>query len=245
MSVDDRMLRAALAYTERFDFAVLPCKPRGKEPLTEHGCKDTTRDLATIRAWWERWPYANVGASRPEHRGLSCSTWTLGTAAIETLATLEQEHGKLPETPTVLTGGGGLHYYFKNPGSVVPTTAGRVGRGIDVRGDGGYVIAPKSIHASGNRYLWEVLSRIDEVPLAEIPPWLLKLMTARIGPDNETSRDDRLDLARLAAGVSEGERDRQLFSIGVLFTPARIYARASSARRAGCGCPLPAAVPPP
>ena len=54
---------------------------------------------------------------------------------------------------------------------------GKVEAGIDVRGDGGYVIAPKSVHESGNCYLWQISSRIDQIPLAELPDWLLKLMT--------------------------------------------------------------------
>jgi len=58
MRADGRLLRAALVYAERFGFAVFPCKPRGKTPLTEHGCKDATRDTARIREWWERLPDA-------------------------------------------------------------------------------------------------------------------------------------------------------------------------------------------
>ena len=55
------MLRSALAYAEHFGFAVFPCKPRGKEPLTRHGCNDATKQRERIRTWWKRWPDANVG----------------------------------------------------------------------------------------------------------------------------------------------------------------------------------------
>lgn len=61
MSADDRMLRAALTYAGRVNFPVFSCRLRDKTPLTHHGYKDASRDPAQIRAWWKRWPAANVG----------------------------------------------------------------------------------------------------------------------------------------------------------------------------------------
>ena len=175
VSTEDLMLRAALAYAE-MGFAVFPCALRGKAPLTEHGFQDASKDPEVIRALWRLHPGANVGIATGAIFGIVVLDVDSRHCGDETLEALQAQYGKLPETPTVLTGGGGLHFYFRHPGGVVPNSAGIVGLGIDVRGDGGYVIAPKSIHASGNRYLWEVSSRIDEIPLAEIPQWLLKRM---------------------------------------------------------------------
>lgn len=88
----------------------------------------------------------------------------------DALAELEARHGKLPDTPRVLTGGGGSHIYFRHPGKIsIPNSVSKIAPGIDVRGDGGYVIAPPSVHPNGNRYLWEVSASIDETPLAEVP----------------------------------------------------------------------------
>jgi len=186
MSEDDRMLRAALAYAERFRFAVFPCRPRQKTPLTEHGFKDASKDPAQIRKWWERWPDANIGIATGAISGVVVLDIDPRHGGDDTLETLQAKHGKLLATPTVLTGGGGLHSYFRHPGGLVPNSASKIGQGIDLRGDGGYVIAPQSIHESGNRYLWEVSSRIDEIPFAELPAWILNLTT---GAEAESAGD--------------------------------------------------------
>jgi hypothetical protein len=176
MSRDEQMLRAALKYAEDLGFATFPCKPRGKTPLTNHGCKDATCDPVQIRRSWQRWPDANLGIATGTISGIVVLDVDPRHGGDCTLEALMSEHGKLPETPTVLTGGGGFHFYFRHPGGIVSNSGGKVGAGIDVRGDGGYVIAPRSVHESGNRYLWEVSSRIDDIPLAELPAWLLKLI---------------------------------------------------------------------
>jgi hypothetical protein len=176
MSTEDLMLRAALAYAG-MGFAIFPCASRGKVPLTARGVKDASKDPEVIRALWRAHPSANVGIATGAISGVVVLDIDPRHGGDDTLETLQARHNRLPETPLVLTGGGGLHYYFKHPGVAVSNSAGRVGPGIDIRGDGGYVIAPRSIHESGNRYLWEVSSRIDEILPAEIPPWLLKLIT--------------------------------------------------------------------
>jgi len=103
-----------------------------------------------------------------------------GQAGIEALAELVRQHGPLPATPLLRSGGGGLHYYFAWPGSGgVKTSANYNGLPIDIRGTGGYVVAPPSLHKSGNRYTWEVSP--DEVPLADAPAWLLGLLQNGMG----------------------------------------------------------------
>lgn len=218
MSAGDDMLRAALTYSGRFGFAVFPCKPRGKTPLTEHGFKDASKDPAQIRKWWERWPDANIGVATGSISGIVVLDIDPRHGGDDTLGALQAQCGKLPETPSVLTGGGGLHFYFRHPGDNIPNSASQIGQGIDVRGDGGYVIAPKSVHESGKRYLWEASSRIDQMPLAELPDWLLKLITsteARNNPDSDSKRARIAapDVSKLTAGVSEGDRDNQLFRL--------------------------------
>jgi Bifunctional DNA primase/polymerase, N-terminal/Protein of unknown function (DUF3631) len=183
MSAEDPMLRAALSYAG-MGFAVFPCALRGKAPLTAHGVKDATKDPEVIRALWSGHPGANVGIATGAISGIAVVDIDPRHGGDDTLETLSAYYGKLPETATVLTGGGGLHFYFRHPGGVVPNSAGKVGQGIDVRCDGGYVIAPRSVHESGNQYLWEVSSRIDDVPLGELPAWLLKLMS---GAESEST----------------------------------------------------------
>src|SRR5260370_29318592 len=109
------MLRAALLYAEKFGFSVFPCRVCGKEPLPEHGLKDASKDSATIRAWWRRWPKANVGIATGAASGIVVLDVDAKADGPETLAILEDEHGRLSDTPTVLTGGGGQHLYFRDP----------------------------------------------------------------------------------------------------------------------------------
>lgn len=179
----DRMLRAALRYAS-MGFSVFPCEPCGKEPLTRHGCKDATRGPDQIRKWWTRWPDANVAIATGAISGALVLDIDPRHGGDDSLAILEASFGKLPETPTVLTGGGGLHIYFRHPGTEIPNSAGRVGPGIDVRGDGGYVIAPPSVHESGNLYHWEVSSRIDELTIADTPQGLVDLILALVRNSN-------------------------------------------------------------
>jgi putative DNA primase/helicase len=130
------------------------CKSPGKHPMTRNGLKDATTDLGQIRAWWEKEPDANIGI----RTGPESNLWVLdldGEAGIEALAKWEAENGSLPATPTVRTGGGGRHLYFAYPeGGEIKNRTRVAGLKIDVRGDGGYVIAPPSNHTDGD-YRWE------------------------------------------------------------------------------------------
>ncbi len=78
----------------------------------------------------------------------------------------------MPETPVAKTGKG-RHYYFKHPGFEVRNFAGRI-EGCDLRGDGGYVVAPGSVHPSGAIYAWQTSPAT--VPFADAPMWLLDLV---------------------------------------------------------------------
>ncbi len=144
------MLDAALSYAGR-GWHVLPLKARGKTPLTPHGLKDATQDAATIRAWWQRLPEANIG--------IACEPSGLAVIDIDAksggMVTLDQFTGLDPlcvDTLISRTGGGGAHLVFEGS---IPNTTGKIGKGIDSRGKGGYIVAPPSVHESGNVYRWE------------------------------------------------------------------------------------------
>ena len=117
-------------------------------------------------------------------------------------------HAALPRGAVVRTGSGGWHLLFAHPGEPVRNSAGtRLGPGIDVRGDGGYVIAPPSRHASGNLYRWNTPP--DELP--RLPGWLLGLMRAPGRVRSSEMRDPiRLDeaLSAWARVALDGEADR-------------------------------------
>jgi hypothetical protein len=170
--------RSARAYAER-GFHVFPLQPGTKEPFEfTHGEKDATTDAKTIDQWARRWPNANI-AIVPGNSGLFVVDVDVRAFGHESLATLPT----LPDTATVCTGGGGWHYYFKRPESLDGRKCktlhidGLKVSGLDVKGVcAGYLVAPPSIHPSGRPYLWEASSRVDEIPIADAPAWLVQLV---------------------------------------------------------------------
>lgn len=130
------------------------CDSPGKHPRTDHGCLDATTDEDRIRAWWAEWPDANVGIGTGEASGIVVLDIDAKSGGPVSLERLVVERGPLPTTREVETGGGGQHLYFRHPGEPVKTRAG-VANGVDIRGDGGYVVAPPSNHISTRNYRWK------------------------------------------------------------------------------------------
>lgn len=180
----DPMLDVALGYTSR-QWPVFPCRHQDEEfidpqtgeveilatktPLTSNGFRGATLSERIVRELWRRNPSAMVGV--PTGAPIGC--WVLDIdpkhGGPETLAALESTHGNLPATLTAETTSGGRHYFFKHQAGV--RNRGALGAGIDVRGDGGYVIAAGSVPALGQSYSWLV----DMEPV-EAPEWLLQLV---------------------------------------------------------------------
>lgn len=160
--------RAALGYAQR-GWHVLPvawadgpdrcgcgradCRSIGKHPLTPHGIDDATTDPETIAEWWDRWPRAGVAIRTGAISGL----WVLdvdgGEEGLRDLARVCLAVGEGPHCLTCETGGGGLHFYLRWPGSPRGNRTRWHGR-LDTRGDRGYVIAPPTVHRSGRPYTW-------------------------------------------------------------------------------------------
>src|SRR5215211_2791427 len=131
---------AALHYSR----AGWPIFPVGdKAPLTPRGFHDATTDAAVVEAWWREHPDAGIGL--PTGNGTVVLDVDPREGGDDTLHELESRHGELPATVEALTGGGGRHLYFHS-GELIRNSAGKVGPGLDVRGDGGYVVVPPSPH---------------------------------------------------------------------------------------------------
>jgi hypothetical protein len=192
------MIRAALKLAER-GLAVFPCRPRDKRPATAHGLKDATTDIVTIQAWWSD--------DRDYNIGIACGPVSnifvvdIDDAEAE-LGRLEAQHGELPPTVEVITARG-RHLYFRYPSVPVSNTAGKIAEGIDTRGDGGYVLAPPSVHPTGRRYRWSVDSADT---IAEAPSWLIGLLAPPSnGKGAGTAPSEWRTL--VTDGVVEGRRD--------------------------------------
>jgi hypothetical protein len=163
-------LKAALALA-RNGKPVFPCRPGGKEPLTKRGHIDATTDPRRIHMWWKRWPEANIGVPTGRRSGVLALDVDPDKGGEESLALLQDSHGTLPLTRTHSTGSGGTHYLFKYPeGSGIRNSASKLAEGLDIRGEGGYIIVPPSRTTQP----YEVL---DALPLAAPPECLLEILT--------------------------------------------------------------------
>lgn len=200
-------------------WAIFPCAVRDKRPIVAHGLHAATTDAEQVREWWHRWPNANIGYA----------TGALTVVEIDapegTAHRREQEAAGLdwPVTLTVMTGRG-AHFYYRCPEGVrVQNAAGMrgargIGPGIDVRGHGGYVILPPSIHPSGRRYRWTVRREA-----AELPSWMLE----RLKPSKPISQPERpaspdrvlewalSDLEAATPGQRNHELNRISFKLGL------------------------------
>lgn len=150
------------------------CSSPGKHPRVAGGLNSATTDVTQVHEWWARWPRANVGIRAGDVSGLVVIDVDPDHGGDATLKDLLQRHGLFPPCRIVQTGSGGAHYYFRHPGGVIQNDTGRrLGHGVDVRGDGGYVIAPPSRHVSGDVY--RVAARGGDIP--DLPDWLLAMIS--------------------------------------------------------------------
>ena len=211
------LLKAALSYA-RLGWSVFPvhsarhgqcscgdkhCENVGKHPRTSHGVKDGTTDTDPIRNWWKKWPHANVGIATEKQSGILVLDIDPRHEGGASLHSLLKKHGPLPKRPKVKTGGGGRHYYFEHPGILVKSKVG-IRPGLDVRSEGGYVVAPPSRHESGHRYRWVKGARPEDIKPPVLPKWLLALLTEEEVTKPRKENDEQ---------IPEGERNASLTSL--------------------------------
>jgi putative DNA primase/helicase len=184
------------------------CANPGKHPyprLAPKGLLNATVDTILINRWWDAGTPYNIGIRTGKVSGIVVIDVDPRHGGDESLAQLEAEHGDLPPTWRVITGAGGQHIYFQHPGGTVPNSAGKLGSGIDLRGDGGYVLAPPSRHICGRGYAFSVDHHPDDVPLAPTPDWLVTFV--RAPARNGTATMPATWRKLVADGVAEGCRN--------------------------------------
>ena len=202
---DNRMLTAALEFAAR-GWNVFPVAAGSKKPRTAKGFHDATLDEQTIRLWWDGKPFLNVGVAT----GAASGIWALdidGEPGAASLMDLEQRYGELPETSAFRTPRGGRQYLFTIPPGVSITSSVAILPGVDVRGDGGYSVFPPSLRPEGP-YAWT-----STAPIAEPPPWLVELVTARRPAGSSSADAGELTIQAVAfrdhPGAGEGQRNRE------------------------------------
>ncbi|WP_320007624.1 bifunctional DNA primase/polymerase [Maridesulfovibrio sp.] len=193
---------AALLYA-RSGIPVFPCTD--KRPCVSGGFNAASTDLDQINAWWQRFPDANIGSPTGANSFVLDIDPPHGE---ESLAFLESNNSLLPETLTQRTGSGGRHLFFSKPvGMDIRNSAGKLGLGLDIRGTGGYVILPPSIHKSGNSYQW-----ITEVSPVEAPAWLIELIVqnSKSGLSASNSSTKNIPYVQSLLEAKEGTRNDSL-----------------------------------
>ncbi len=215
------LLDAALDYAAK-GWPVFPVAD--KKPLVKSWPVEASLDADQVRAWWSKWPDAAIGLAAGERSGWWVLDVDVDAGGEVSLSQLEAQHGALPPTLTVRTGGGGRHFYWAMTAPMRNRQA--VVKGIDVRATGGYVVAPPSPHASGFEY--EVL---DESPLAPAPAWLLEMVLpkapARPAPYVAPVVTEQVDVGRRfvanglvgacqdIVGAGQGQRHKVLYAKAV------------------------------
>ena len=163
--VPELILQAALEHAAA-GWAVFPCKP-DKRPYTAHGFKDASTDPHQIRRWWEQWPNALIG-SPMGNNGVFCVDLDRKEGGGDGIASWP-ELGVAPDTLTDETPSTGRHLFFRSNEEVRSVPLDRIAPGIEIKGNGGYIILPPSRLADGRSYY-----RILDGDIAEAPSWLLE-----------------------------------------------------------------------
>lgn len=224
------------------------CKAKGKHPLAEiapQGFQNATTDPDLIRAWWAKYPFANIGlatGARSRLHVLDIDPRHDGDASLRDL--VEVFGSEWIETRAVRTGSGGFHFFFIQPDELdLRNTTGKLAPGIDSRGTGGYVVAAGSRHESGAFY--EVLDTQLPKPM---PAWLIERLTAT--PDKPAERVVDFQTKRPRAVSSgrifpDGERNSGLFGVGIgrwrhgwAADVTELHAQLSELNAARCSPPL-------
>lgn len=212
---------AAIWYADRLGWPVLPlhtpmpvpsfsdcscghrtCSSVGKHPRTAHGVHDATTDLEQIMEWWDEWPDANIGIATGVVSNLIVVDVDPRNGGDESFKELTARHGKPSMGLSAWTGGGGYHLFFKYKDQPVVY---RPAKGIEIKADGGYIVAAPSLHASGEYYRWRVAPHPDLDSLTRAPSWCFGFYnTPATGPGSNLTK---LDPKRI---VKSGERNSEL-----------------------------------
>jgi len=193
---------AAMKYAEN-GIAVFPIVPNCKNPLTPNGFKDATADMDVNNQAWHRASNANVGMATGTVNGImvvdvDCKN---GVNGEESLHELEKYYGNLPVTRKHNTPSGGYHLLFRIASMAVPSSASSIGDGLDVRADGGYVVAPPSV-VKNDKCSGKYIVENPEVPIADAPEWLIKIACERKSIEKNTAKKTY---------VPKGERNEHIF----------------------------------
>lgn len=201
--------RAALDYLSR-GWSVIALRVKSKRPAVRwQQYQHHPASEQDVGHWFDAWPNANVGIVTGAVSGIVVFDVDPEHGGDRSLKEFEEVHGPLPNTVEAVTGGGGRHIYFAYPGVSIHNRVG-LKPGIDLRGDGGYIVAPPSVHPSGRRYTWKSSHHPNSTPLADMPSWLVNLVTSKAQHGGHPLRHWR---RLVSQGVEEGQRNSTIASM--------------------------------
>jgi putative DNA primase/helicase len=212
------------------------CESKGKHPRWHRddlssGVENATINFPTIRRWWMRWPTANIGGAMGREMQLVALDFDPKNGGDLSLNDLIDAHGPdWLETLTMKTGSGGFHFVFQYPvGQVLRNSAQEVGPGVDTRGEGGYIVLPPSLHASGN--LYQVYRATPVIPA---PDWLLEVFRPKVEAPRLVNFQASSRSRSYGGGTTivQGERNDRLFRVGcALWGKGEVGSRAELLQR--------------
>jgi archaellum biogenesis ATPase FlaH len=209
------ILDAALEYAEA-GYAVIPVKRSDKAPYTPNGLEDASKDATMIRQWWQHWPEANVAIVCGH---ISGDLFVIdidikpdkGKYGDEELLKWQGAYGDFPETVRQRTGSGGQHQFFTHPDIALYKNKVNAIPGIDIRGEGSYVVVAPSVYEDGRVYEWEGASILDKIEVAKANESVIRLLALNPRDQKgETSLQSHETISM--KDVPEGQRNSTIYS---------------------------------
>ena len=200
-----RLMRAALKYARDYQWYVFPLRRRRKTPLIAEWPTRATIDPPTIREWWARNPGSNIGIACGPSKlvVVDCDVKNEAANGLEAWLDLKAEHKISDNTITQKTPSGGEHILYHANGSGIHNSSGKLAPGIDIRAEGGYIVAPPSLLDAGE-YVWEVSSHPTSTKILPLPPPLIALLAKQ----NISSRAEPVPNS-----IYKGQRNEVLTSL--------------------------------
>lgn len=220
---DNPILQAALGYSRLLKWSVFPvhsivngrctcnkwCTSPGKHPRTYDGFKSATTDEVIIKMWFTRYPDSNIGIITGRKNGFFVLDVDPKHNGYESLRQLTDKYGSLPDTVEAITGSGGRHYLFKYHDGI--GNKSNLLSGLDIRGEGGYIVVAPSNHISGMSYEWATSSKPYQQKIAAAPKWLMDMLL--MPQKNHRTAKSSSYWVNLFNNTSQGSRNNAAASI--------------------------------
>jgi len=220
-----------------YGLAVFPLCERDKTPAVTTGFKAAMTDAEAIERAWTKRPECNIGIATgtPSNGIIVIDFDNHDVDGMDYLHDWESEHGELPETASAKSGSGGYHLYYRANTPIESSVNSEIA--VDIRGDGGYIVAPPSIHPNGQPYAWE--NDPDDVQIARADENVLAFIRS---VQSGKSKGKRFVLPD--GDINKGERDNTLFKLAASLqsrglSDDEIGMIVSGVNEAKCKPPLP------